>query len=165
MDAPSGHLTKVGQSEGAARGLGVPPSQRACSCPLRAQPLAPLGPLVGSLLIVSVLDSAQMDPCLCPSLDFCTVQGHIPVLGDPFLWPPRRSVSWLIVPLPPSLPASACDLRINTFIHTHACVHTNFKIIWLPLSAEMFRTSLYTLTTGDQLNMLISDPQWDTGDF
>ena len=51
MGAPSGHLTKVGQSEGSARGLRMPLSQRACSCPLRAKPPALPGPWLGPCVL------------------------------------------------------------------------------------------------------------------
>lgn len=44
MGPPSGHLTHVSQSEGAARDLRIPFSQRTCSCPLRAKSLALSGP-------------------------------------------------------------------------------------------------------------------------
>lgn len=78
-----------------------------------------------------------MDHCPCPSLDFCAIQGHVPVLGGLFLYQACRSVCWLVGPsLPPSLHASTCSFRINMFICTHAHIHTNFKIIWLQLPAK-----------------------------
>lgn len=137
MGAPSGHLTKVGQSEGSARGLRMPLSQRACSCPLRAKPPALPGPRLGPCLLSLYLTQHRWTTSPCPSLDFCAIQGHVPVLGGLFLYQACRSVCWLIGPsLPPSLHASTCSFRINMFICTHAHIHTNFKIIWLQLPAK-----------------------------
>lgn len=135
MLLPSGHSTGVGESEGATCGFRTPLSQRHA---VFSEPshLPYLDPRPGPCLVSLRLSQHRWSPAwskpgLLHHLGTCVHSSGISSWDLP----------GSLYPCLPDLHAGTCTFRINVFIHTHAYIHTNSKIIWLQLSAKIFGAS------------------------